>query len=107
VKLAFRLGALSEVLALARRLAPDAALSSHAASGVLWLGGDLEPGTIRALRDGVTAYDGTAVVVEAPASVKEAVDVWGPVRGLAVMRRIKEQFDPERRLQQGVFVDGC
>ena len=30
--------------------------------------------------------------------MKRYVDVWGPVRGVPIMRRIKEQFDPDRRM---------
>jgi glycolate oxidase FAD binding subunit len=32
--------------------------------------------------------------------------VWGPARGVAVMRRIKEQFDPDHRMSPGRFVGG-
>ena len=32
------------------------------------------------------------------------MDVWGPVRGLEVMRRIKDQFDPDGRMSPGRFV---
>ena len=45
-------------------------------------------------------------MVDAPPEVLEAVDVWGPVSGLDLMRRVKEQFDPERRLAPGRFVGG-
>jgi len=38
--------------------------------------------------------------------VKAAVDVWGPVRGLDLMRRVKDQFDPHRVLSPGRFVGG-
>jgi glycolate oxidase FAD binding subunit len=38
--------------------------------------------------------------------VLEATDVWGPVSALDLMRRVKEQFDPERRLAPGRFVGG-
>jgi glycolate oxidase FAD binding subunit len=29
--------------------------------------------------------------------------VWGPVRGVEVMRRIRDRFDPDRRMNPGVF----
>jgi glycolate oxidase FAD binding subunit len=45
-------------------------------------------------------------VVDAPPEVLESVDAWGPVSGLDLMRRVKEQFDPERRLAPGRFVGG-
>ena len=38
--------------------------------------------------------------------VKTAVDTWGPVPAIDLMRRVKEQFDPERRLAPGRFVGG-
>jgi glycolate oxidase FAD binding subunit len=53
-----------------------------------------------------TELGGALVVVDAPAEVKAAVDVWGPVPALELMRRVKEQFDPERRLAPGRFVGG-
>jgi glycolate oxidase FAD binding subunit len=34
------------------------------------------------------------------------VDTWGPVPALDLMRRVKERFDPERRLAPGRFVGG-
>lgn len=50
--------------------------------------------------------DGTVVVLRAPAAVRDAVDAWGPVPGLELMRRVKEQFDPGRHLSPGRFVGG-
>jgi glycolate oxidase FAD binding subunit len=44
------------------------------------------------------------VVVSAPEDAKRDLDVWGPVRGLPVMQRIKEQFDPDGRMCPGRFV---
>ena len=52
------------------------------------------------------AHGGSAVVVDAPAAVKAAVDVWGPVPALDLMRRVKDQFDPDHRLSPGRFVGG-
>jgi glycolate oxidase FAD binding subunit len=47
---------------------------------------------------------GTSVVVlHAPPAVREAVDVWGPVPALALMRAVKDQFDPDHRLAPGRF----
>ena len=49
---------------------------------------------------------GSVVVLDAPAAVKAAVDVWGPVPGLDLMRRVKDQFDPDARSRPGRFVGG-
>ncbi len=56
------------------------------------------------LRELAGLYDGTAVVQCAPAG--SALDVWGPVRGLELMRRVKEQFDPRGTLAPGRYVGG-
>ena len=37
---------------------------------------------------------GHCVVLTAPAGGADGVDVWGPVDGLDLMRRVKDQFDP-------------
>ncbi|MDQ4025879.1 MAG: FAD-binding oxidoreductase, partial [Actinomycetota bacterium] len=50
--------------------------------------------------------DGTVTVLRAPTDVRAAVDVWGPVGGLDLMRRIKAQLDPGRHLAPGRFVGG-
>lgn len=49
---------------------------------------------------------GHAVVLTAPPPVRDILDMWGPVPGLALMRRIKDQFDPGRRFAPGRFVGG-
>jgi glycolate oxidase FAD binding subunit len=50
---------------------------------------------------------GSLVVLQAPVAVKERVDVWGPPgRGFAIMRGLKEQFDPGNILNPGRFVQG-
>jgi len=50
---------------------------------------------------------GSLVVTSAPAEVKRRVDVWGdPGNALALMRRLKEQFDPKGTLNPGRYVGG-
>lgn len=61
---------------------------------------------VGSLRDLCTGLGGAAVVLDAPAAVKDAVDTWGPVPGLALMRRVKQQFDPDGTLSPGRFVGG-
>jgi glycolate oxidase FAD binding subunit len=103
LKATFRVGALSSVVALARRVAPSLRMSAHAASGVLWLGGSVDAAMLAELRAEVASYDGTVIVVTGPATFRRRVDVWGPVRGVEVMRRIRDQFDPDRRMNPGVL----
>jgi glycolate oxidase FAD binding subunit len=50
---------------------------------------------------------GHLVIEAAPAAVKRAVDPWGPVGPpLRLMQALKDQFDPDRRLNPGRFVGG-
>jgi len=48
----------------------------------------------------------SAVVVHAPPAVREAVDMWGPVQSLELMRAVKNQFDPEHRMAPGRLPGG-
>ena len=45
------------------------------------------------------------IVDAAPMSLKRQIDVFGPLRpDFAIMRRLKEEFDPKRTLSPGRFV---
>jgi glycolate oxidase FAD binding subunit len=105
MKITHRLGALREVIGLMRSALPAGSLRAHVGSGVVWVGAD-DLAELDRLRSAVASYDGTVTVVRAPADLAAAVDVWGPVRGLEVMRRIKDQFDPDHRMSPGRFVGG-
>jgi glycolate dehydrogenase FAD-binding subunit len=48
----------------------------------------------------------SALVVHAPAKVRELVDPWGPVPSLELMRAVKEQFDPAQVMAPGRFAGG-
>jgi glycolate oxidase FAD binding subunit len=48
----------------------------------------------------------SAVVLHAPAGVRAAVDMWGPVPSLGLMRAVKAQFDPQHRMAPGRFAGG-
>jgi len=82
------------------------------ASGVLYAG--LAGGTdsrqvaavVEDLRAAATPGAGSVVVLTAPAQVREALDMWGPVPGLHLMRRLKDELDPEHRLSPGRYVGG-
>jgi glycolate oxidase FAD binding subunit len=108
LKLTFVLSGLAGVLATARESGLH--VRGSAGSGVVYAA--LPPDTpvdevrtaVSRIREICTRAGGTAVVVDAPASVKAAVDLWGPVPALDLMVRVKDQFDPDHRLAPGRFV---
>jgi glycolate oxidase FAD binding subunit len=85
------------------------AVAAHAATGVSYAAvpaADAADALPR-LRAALALHDGTAVVLRAPDAVRDRLDHWGPVGdALDLMRRVKERFDPERRMSPGRFVGG-
>lgn len=61
---------------------------------------------VAALRDRASSYGGAAVLLDGPATTTSAIDPWGPVRGLEIMRAVKDRFDPGALLAPGRFVGG-
>ena len=62
---------------------------------------------VSSVRSFLAPCGGTAVVLKAPPPLREKVDLWGPAgSALALMKRIKEQFDPQAILNRGRFVGG-
>ena len=103
----------------------DPAVNGSAAAGVVYvvLDGDADPAAaaqfVTGLRDGLDhAADqdfaggeappsrASAVVLTAPAAVRDTVDMWGPVPSLSLMRAVKEQFDPGYLMAPGRFAGG-
>src|SRR5690606_21389543 len=86
--------------------------SASTATLYLSLAPDTDPAAVgrlvARLRSGLAPHRGYAVVRHAPPAVAITVDFWGPVDpgALTLMRRIKDQFDPEHRLAPGMFVGG-
>jgi glycolate oxidase FAD binding subunit len=77
------------------------------------LGGSVSPDTwarevAAPLREALAVEGGSLVVERAPLDLKRAADVWGPLpeTALAVMKRLKAEFDPRRVLNPGRFVGG-
>ncbi|MEV1286894.1 FAD-binding oxidoreductase [Micromonospora sp. NPDC049679] len=103
---------LGAALAARERHGVPLRLRGSAGTGVLYVGlpGTAAPqtvaGVVDALRAAARDVSGHAVVLTAPAAVREHVDLWGPVEGLELMRRIKQQFDPDARFAPGRFVGG-
>jgi glycolate oxidase FAD binding subunit len=98
-----------------------AGIRAHAATGVAWLASAAREGNLPAdspelpwaarsiteAREALAARGGSLVVVKAPPHLKREVDVWGPPGdAIGLMRRVKERFDPDRRLSPGRFVGG-
>jgi glycolate oxidase FAD binding subunit len=111
-------GVLRAVDAAASAAGLDPAVSGSAAAGVIYVAVDegAAPAAVAQLVLGVRAAvgnpgsgppsRGSAVVLHAPAEVRAAVDVWGPVPALGLMQAVKNQFDPEHRMAPGRFAGG-
>jgi len=121
IRLAFWAGRLAEVLDTIATAAGTSGLtpsvSGSAAAGVLEadVSADAAPGVVAGfvgrLRKSLSAADGgmptgSVVVLDAPPGVQAAVDMWGPVPSLALMRAVKDQFDPGHRMAPGRFAGG-
>ncbi|HWC35886.1 MAG TPA: FAD-binding oxidoreductase [Mycobacteriales bacterium] len=105
LKVTHRLGGLDAALRAITTAMPRAQVRAQVGSGVVLAA--VEPGALAeldSLRTAIAAVDGQVVVASAPDEAKAGIDVWGPVRGLPVMGRIKAQFDPDGRMCPGRFV---
>ncbi len=106
LRLAYEPAALPSVL---QSLPAEASLTASACTGVAYVALPAEQGAaeLPALRASLTAYDGTVVCLQVPEQVRGQVDHWGPVGdSLELMTRVKDRFDPHRRLSPGRFVGG-
>jgi glycolate oxidase FAD binding subunit len=84
--------------------APLGTLRAH----VLSVGAQDGAALVARVREGVAPVEGSVVVEDASAALRGAVDPWGPVAPdvLALMRAVKQQFDPDGILNSGRFVGG-
>lgn len=62
--------------------------------------------SVESVRRVSTEIGGSTVVLDAEPETKRALDTWGPVPALDLMRRVKAEFDPDRILAPGRFVGG-
>lgn len=112
LKLTCALSGIAEVLDTAREVEVPVHVRGSGGAGVLYaaLPSGTDPGAVRGAVDRIratcTRHGGSLVVLDAPAAVKDAVDTWGPVPALDLMRRVKAEFDPDHRLAPGRFVGG-
>jgi glycolate oxidase FAD binding subunit len=60
------------------------------------------------VRGAVADLGGHTIVRRAPLAVRRAIDPWGPIepRPMALMRALRDEFDPKRVLNPGRFVGG-
>jgi glycolate oxidase FAD binding subunit len=100
VKVSFPAAELERVLAAA----PGAV--ARAGAGLAFVAIEPEPDALAELRK--TLAPCPCVLLDAPESMRGAVDVWGMGEGpeLALMERVKLRFDPERVCNRGRFVGG-
>ena len=105
LRLAYAPASLSAAL---EALPPGTDVSASAGTGVAYAAlAVADPDVLAAVRAALAPHDGTAVVLEAPAELRGEIDHWGPVGdALDLMRRVKDRFDPDRRLAPGRFVGG-
>ncbi len=97
-------------IAQLQQVTPQNLTRVHASSGIGTVSLALEtvtPDQIKTLRRTCTQAKGYFTLLEAPPSLKEAVDVWGyDGNALGMMKAIKAQFDPKRKLSPGRVVGG-
>lgn len=106
LKVTHRLGGLNDAIVDIERHLKAVTIRAHAGSGVIRVGYTGPTSAIEDLRTDIAALGGGVVVVQLPDDQRGELDIWGPVTGLDVMRRIKDQFDPEHRMSPGRFVGG-
>jgi glycolate oxidase FAD binding subunit len=113
LKLALPVSAVPAVLGrLRERFGPRLAVRGSLGSGVLYAGlpatvaAGVLAGALAEIRAGLAGTGGTCVVLTAPPSIRDGLDLWGEVAGLSLMRRLKAQFDPAGRFAAGRFVGG-
>ncbi len=90
----------------------DARALAYPVVGAAFVSGEVtEPARVLAAlqsaRTWAESVGGTLVTMQAPPHVRSAFDPWGtPPPAFALMRALKERFDPQRRLSPGGFVGG-
>ncbi|PYM14403.1 MAG: FAD-binding oxidoreductase [Candidatus Rokuibacteriota bacterium] len=99
--------------AVERLLGPAVAVVGSAATGTLHaLLSECQvqamASAVGELRAMLAPFGGHATITRGPRALREAIDPWGPTDpgALALMRGLKDEFDPHRVLNPGRFVGG-
>jgi len=103
LRLAYEPAALPRVWAA---LPADAHGTASACTGVAYVAVPAAT-DLAALRTAIAPWDGSAVVLAADGGPRTARDHWGPPGdSFALMTRVKDRFDPTRRLSPGRLLGG-
>jgi glycolate oxidase FAD binding subunit len=104
---------IERIEAIGREASRPPRIACHLTAGIVrsnWPPADDPDADLRlvtSLRQAVTSLGGTMVVKAAPAALKGRLDIWGePGTDFPLMRRLKEQFDPQGILSPGRFLGG-
>ncbi len=96
--------------AITARNAVSGAWRAHAGHGIVALRLQGEENALAAIiaeaRALAVARRGSLTIEDAPPTLLADVDPWGPSAAVALMRRVKDQFDPHGTLNPGRFVGG-
>jgi glycolate oxidase FAD binding subunit len=88
----------------------DTLIHAHGLGRITWNTAGNEVGLVEAVesfRAALAPCGGSAVVLQAPLSVKRRLDVWGPATdALPLMRRVKAELDPRSTLNADRMIGG-
>ena len=86
----------------------SSAIVADMAGGAIWVGSNetrSAAGQFSQLQSKAAQHRGHVALLDAPAEVKRDLDIWGPIpAAFSLMRKIKQQFDPQRLMNPGRFV---
>ena len=109
-KVGMRPSAIPAFLTLLSAAVPGGQARLYGSSGLGWIqltAKDDLTSPLKALRSHCQKSGGFLSLLQAPRSLKQAMEVWGySGDALGVMREIKQKFDPARSLSPGRFVGG-
>ena len=101
-------GATAELLSTIENRREGWLLQAHAGNGIIFAHRDRKASAaeIAAIRASTASLGGMLTVSRCPSLLKREIEVWGPPpKEIAVMRRVKELFDPRRLFNPGRFIE--